>query len=98
MARGKKTLSLDEQLIKITTEIENMENSLKEMKKAKKEERVAYGKQLCVDYINKLNYVLINHVFHVTIKDNQGNLLYEDNIPGEFKDVNMFVLNKMNNM
>ena len=36
MARGKK-LSLDEQLAKITTEIENMENSLKEMKKAKKD-------------------------------------------------------------
>ena len=37
MARGRKSLSLDEQLVKITTEIENMENSLKEMKKAKKE-------------------------------------------------------------
>ena len=36
MARGKK-LSLDEQLAKITTEIENMETSLKEMKQAKKE-------------------------------------------------------------
>lgn len=36
MARGKKKLSLDEQLTKITTEIENMENSLKEMKQAKK--------------------------------------------------------------
>ena len=36
MARGKK-LSLDEQLTKITTEIENMESSLKEMKKAKKD-------------------------------------------------------------
>ena len=36
MARGKK-LSLDEQLAKITTEIENMESSLKEMKKAKKD-------------------------------------------------------------
>ena len=36
MARGKK-LSLDEQLEKITTEIENMESSLKEMKKAKKD-------------------------------------------------------------
>ena len=75
-----------------------MRDLSKEMKKAKKEKRVAYGKQLCVDYINKLNYVLVNRVFHVTIKDNQGNLLYEDNIPGEFKDVNMFVLNKMNNM
>ena len=38
MARGRKaTLTLDEQLEKITTEIENMESSLKEMKKAKKD-------------------------------------------------------------
>ena len=37
MARGKKKLTLDEQLAKITTEIENMENSLKEMKQAKKD-------------------------------------------------------------
>lgn len=37
MTRGKRNLSLDEQLAKITTEIENMENSLKEMKQAKKD-------------------------------------------------------------
>lgn len=38
MARRRKAaLTLDEQLSKITTEIENMETSLKEMKKAKKE-------------------------------------------------------------
>ena len=37
MARGRKNLTLDEQLTKITTEIENMETSLKEMKQAKKE-------------------------------------------------------------
>lgn len=38
MARGRKAaLTLDEQLVKITTEIENMENSLKEMKQAKKD-------------------------------------------------------------
>ena len=38
MARGRKaSLTLDEQLEKITTEIENMESSLKEMKKAKKD-------------------------------------------------------------
>ena len=37
MARGRKALSLDEQLVKITTEIDNMESSLKEMKKAKKD-------------------------------------------------------------
>lgn len=37
MARGKRKLSLEEQLVKITAEIENMENSLKEMKQAKKD-------------------------------------------------------------
>ena len=37
MPRGKKNLTLDEQLTKISTEIENMEISLKEMKKTKKE-------------------------------------------------------------
>lgn len=46
MARGRKSLSLDEQLEKITTEIENMENSLKEMKQAKKnlEEQIKQAK------------------------------------------------------
>ena len=37
MARGRKSLSLDEQLEKITAEIDNMESSLKEMKKVKKD-------------------------------------------------------------
>ena len=37
MARGRKSLTLDEQLAKITTEIENMESYLKEMKQEKKD-------------------------------------------------------------
>ena len=37
MARGKKNLTLDEQLQKITVEIENMEISLKKMKETKTE-------------------------------------------------------------
>lgn len=37
MARGKKNYTLDEQLEKITKEIDNMEQSLKELKQAKKE-------------------------------------------------------------
>lgn len=37
MARGRKNLTLGEQLVKINTEIKNMENSLKELKKAKKD-------------------------------------------------------------
>ncbi len=46
MARGKKNLSLDEQLAKIDTEIANMENSLKEMKQTKKdlEEQIKMGR------------------------------------------------------
>lgn len=53
MARGRKNLSLDEQLIKITTEIENMENSLKEMKKAKKdlEEQIKQARLIELDDI-----------------------------------------------
>lgn len=37
MARGKKSCTLEEQLEKITNEIDNMENSLKELKQAKKD-------------------------------------------------------------
>lgn len=53
MARGRKNLTLDEQLIKITTEIENMENSLKEMKKAKKdlEEQIKQARLIELDDI-----------------------------------------------
>lgn len=53
MARGRKNLTLDEQLIKITTEIENMENSLKEMKKAKKdlEEQIKQARLVELDNI-----------------------------------------------
>ena len=66
MARGKK-LSLDEQLEKITTEIENMESSLKEMKKAKKDledqikqarlaelDEIISGKGLSFDEVKKM--------------------------------------------
>lgn len=37
MARGKKNLTLDEQLAKVTAEIETLENSLKEKKAEKKD-------------------------------------------------------------
>ena len=54
MARGRKAaLTLDEQLVKITTEIENMESSLKEMKKAKKdlENQIKHARLSELDYI-----------------------------------------------
>lgn len=53
MARGKKNLTLDEQLIKITNEIENMESSLKELKAAKKEleEQIRMNKLIELDDI-----------------------------------------------
>ena len=45
MARGRKSLSLDEQLAKITTEIDNMESSLKEMKKQRKIWKIRLNRQ-----------------------------------------------------
>ena len=53
MARGRKSLTLDEQLAKITTEIENMESSLKEMKQAKKdlEEQIKQARLVELDEI-----------------------------------------------
>ena len=67
MARGRKSLSLDEQLEKITAEIENMESSLKEMKKAKKDledqikqarlaelDEIISGKGLSFDEVKKM--------------------------------------------
>lgn len=52
MARGRKpALSLDEQLVKITAEIENMKASLKEMEKAKKdlEEQIRQARLIELD-------------------------------------------------
>lgn len=53
MARGVKKLSLDEQLNRITDEIENMEESLKEMRKVKKEleEQIRQNKLIELDEI-----------------------------------------------
>lgn len=56
MARGRKpTLSLDEQLEKITIEIKNMENALAEMKQAKKtlEEQIRQARLSEIDNIIK---------------------------------------------
>ena len=54
MARGRKAaLTLDEQLTKITTEINKMETSLKEMKQAKKdlEEQIKHARLAELDDI-----------------------------------------------
>ena len=54
MARGRKpALTLDERLDKITEEIENMENSLKELKKKKKvlEEQIRMNRLAELDEI-----------------------------------------------
>ena len=57
MARGVKKLSLDEQLAKITTEIENMENSLIEMKQAKKdlEEQIKMARLVELDELMRVS-------------------------------------------
>ena len=53
MARGVRKLSLDEQLNRITDEIEKMEESLKEMRKVKKEleEQIRQNKLIELDEI-----------------------------------------------
>ena len=53
MARGVRKISLDEQLNRITDEIENMEESLKEMRKVKKEleEQIRQNKLIELDEI-----------------------------------------------
>ena len=54
MARGRKNLTLDEQLEKITIEIENMENSLKELKAAKKD----LEEQIHQDRLSELDKII----------------------------------------
>lgn len=51
MARGRKSLSLDEQLVKINIEIDKLENSLKELKQSKKtlEEQIKMNKLMELD-------------------------------------------------
>lgn len=54
MARGKKNLTLDEQLEKITSEIENMESSLKELKSVKME----LEEQIRMNRLNELDKLI----------------------------------------
>lgn len=46
-----------------------------EMKKAKKDERVAFGEELCKKHINMLNKYLTNNVLKIVIKDIDGSVL-----------------------
>ena len=57
MARGRKKLSLDEQLTKITNEIDNMENSLKEMKHAKKD----LEEQIKIERLSEIDELMIEN-------------------------------------
>ena len=54
MARGKKNLTLDQQLEKITKEISDMENSLKAMKQTKKE----LEEQIHINQVSELNELI----------------------------------------
>lgn len=70
MPRGKKNLTLDEQLAKISAEIENMENSLKEMKKTKKEleEQIEHNRLLELNEIIKASGKSIEEVKEILTK------------------------------
>ena len=43
----------------------------KEMKKANKDERVAFGEKLCAEYVDKLNHMLNNDMVNIVIRDNK---------------------------
>lgn len=47
----------------------------KDMKKAKKDERIAFGENVCKEYLDKLNKYLTNNILELTIKDDEGNTL-----------------------
>ena len=70
MPRGKKNLTLDEQLAKISTEIENMEASLKELKKTKKEleEQIEQARLSELNEIIKANGKSIEEVKEILTK------------------------------
>lgn len=55
MPRGRKTLTLEEQLEKITNEIENMEKSLNELKKTK----IELEEQVKMNRLSELDKLII---------------------------------------
>lgn len=57
MPRGKKKLTLEEQLKKITTEIENTENALKEMKNTKKE----LEEQIKINRLSEIDELMVEN-------------------------------------
>jgi hypothetical protein len=54
----------------------------KEMKKAKKEERIAFGEKIIEEYVAKLNKFLKNDILIVKIKDINNNVLQSKLISG----------------
>lgn len=53
----------------------------KELKKAKKEECVAYGEKLCKEYLDIFNKYLDNNVLEIIVKDEDNNILKTKLIP-----------------
>ena len=64
MPRGRKSLTLDEQLVKITEEIDNMEESLKKLKTTKKdlEEQIKLNRLSELDDLIRQNGMSIEDI------------------------------------
>lgn len=67
MPRGRKSLTLDEQLVKITEEIDNMEESLKKLKATKKdlEEQIKLNRLSELDDLIRQNGMSIEDIKNI---------------------------------
>ena len=45
------------------------------MKKANKDERVAFGEKLCAEYVDKLNHMLNNDMVNIVIRDKTNTIV-----------------------
>ena len=86
---------LDEVMGFVVVSKHDLRDGFKEMKNAKKEEKIAFGRELCKEYLDKFNYMLCNKYLSLTIKDEEGNVLLSDNIGGTLEDINKQVENKI---
>jgi hypothetical protein len=61
-----------------------------DMKKAKKEERIAYGEQICKEYLDKFNKYLSNNILEIVVRDENDNVLEVRLISGgqDFASIN----------
>jgi len=76
----------------------DMRDLFKHLRKANKAERTDYGKTLCLKHIVLLNKMLNNELYTLTIKDSDGNVVSNEEIWGDFDDINDFIEDRINGL